>query len=71
MYEYSSHKHKIHQNINVQDKDKFWNLGMVAISEHMTAEKTVEEVENKLSEYSLSLGRHIVAVVTDGVRAVV
>ena len=37
----------------------------------MTAEKTVEEVKNKLSEFSLSLSRHIVAVVTDGVSAMV
>ena len=37
-------------NINVQqDKYKFWNLGMVAINGRMIAEKTVKEVENKLS----------------------
>ena len=61
--EYSSPKHKRYLNINVQhDEDKFWNFGMVAISERMTA----EEVENKLSEFSLPLSRHIVAVVTDG-----
>ena len=36
----------------------------------MTAEKTVEEVENKLSDFSLFLGRHIIAVATDVVRAV-
>ena len=54
-------------NINVhEDKDKFWNLGTVAISGCMTGEKNVEEVENKLSEFSLYLSRHIVADVTDG-----
>ena len=37
----------------------------------MTAEKTVEEVENKLSEFSLSLSRHIVAVATDGMSAMI
>ena len=47
--EYSSLKHKRYQNNNVhQDKDTFWNLGMVAISGHMAAEKTVEDVENRL-----------------------
>ena len=35
---------------------------MIAISERMTAEKTVEEVENKLSEFSFSLGMHIVGI---------
>ena len=47
--EYSSIKHKRYLNINVhQDIHKFFNFGMVAISGRMTAEKTVEEVENKL-----------------------
>ena len=44
---------------------------MVAISGHMTAEKTVEEVKDNLSKFSLSLSRHIVAVVTCGAGAVV
>ena len=69
--EYSSPKHKRYLNINVhQDKDKYWHLGMVAISGRMNAEKTFE-VENKLSEFSLSLSKHIVAVVTDGASAMV
>ena len=51
--EYSSPKHKIYLSINVhQDKDKFLCSVMVAIIGRMAAEKTVEEVENKLSEYS-------------------
>ena len=70
--EYSSHKHKRYLNINVnQDKDKFWNFGMVAISGRVTAEKTFEKVENKLSEFNLSLSRHIIAVATDGASAMV
>ena len=44
---------------------------MVAISGRITAEKTVEEVQNKLSEFSLSISRHIVAVVTDSASAMV
>ena len=70
--EYSSLRLKRYLNINVhQDKYKFWNMGMVAISGRMTAEKTVDEVENNLSEFSLSLSRQIVAVITDGVSAMV
>ena len=70
--EYSSLKHKRYLNINVhQDKDKSWNMGMAAINGRMTADKIVEEVVNKLSEFSLSLSRHIVAVVTDGASAMV
>ena len=38
--EYSSLKHKRCLNINVhQDKDTLWNMGMVANSGRMTAEK--------------------------------
>ena len=46
--EYSSHKLETYLNINFsQDRDKFWNLGMVAISGRATANKAVEEVEKK------------------------
>ena len=44
---------------------------MVTISGCTTAEKSVEDVKNKLSVFSLSLIRHIVAVVTDGASAMV
>ena len=44
---------------------------MVAISGRMNAEKTAEEVENKLSVFSLSLSMHIVAVVTDAASVMV
>ena len=43
---------------------------MVAISGRVTADFFLE-VENKLSEFSLSLSRHIVAVITDGACAMV
>ena len=65
-----SPRQKGYLNINDhQEKEKFWNLGMVAISGCITDGKTVEEVENKQSEFSLSLSRHIVAVDTDGASA--
>ena len=42
--EYSSLKHKRYMNIDVyQDKDKFWNFAMVAISGRMTAEKLLKK----------------------------
>ena len=34
----------------------FWNLGMVKIDGAMKAEKEVEAVQNKLSEFGLDLG---------------
>ena len=55
-------------NINVyQDKDKFWNFGMVAISGRMTAGKNCCR-SRKQTEFSLSLSR---PVVTDGASAMV
>ena len=67
--EYSSPKHKRYLNINVhQDKDKYWNFGMIAIGGCMTAGKIVEEVQNKLSVLTLSLSRHI-ALATEGASA--
>ena len=40
--EYSSLKHKRNLSINVyQDKDKFWNMGMITISGQMTVEKSL------------------------------
>ena len=68
--EYSPRKHKRYLNNNFH-QDKFWNLGMTAITRRMTDEKTVEEVENKPSEFSLSINRHIVVVDVDGVSAMV
>lgn len=54
--EYSSLKNKRYLNINVhEDKNKFWNLGMVAINGRFTAEKMVIEVKEKLSEFNLSM----------------
>ena len=41
--EYSSLKHNRYLNINVhQDKEKFWNFGMVAISGRINAEKLLK-----------------------------
>ena len=62
---------KENPNHGRHNKTKFWNLGMVAISGRMSADKKIEEIENKLSEFSLSPSRHIVAVVTDGASAMV
>ena len=54
--EYSSPNHERYLNINVlQEEDIFWIFGMFAINGRMTAEKTVEEVQSKLSGFSLSL----------------
>ena len=65
-------KHKRYLNINVHhDKDKYWNLGMEAISGHVTSKITFEEVENKLFEFNLSLSRNIVTIVSNGESAMV
>lgn len=59
-------------NINVHaDERKFWNLGTAAVVGRFTAEKAVEVVQNKLTEFDLSLEKHVVACVTDGASVMV
>ena len=49
----------------------FGNLGMVKIDGAMPAEKVVEAVQNKLSEFGLDLEKHVVTYVTDGASVMV
>ena len=53
-------------NINLLLSTKFWNLGMTQITGSLHAEKIVDLVENKLSDFNLTMKRHIIASVTDG-----
>ena len=46
--------------------NKFWNLGVTPITGSLSAEKIVDLVEYKLSDFNLSMKRHIIASVTDG-----
>lgn len=70
--EYTSLNNRRYLNINVHKSGgSFWNLGMVKIDGAMPAEKAVEAVQNKLSEFSLDLEKHVVACVTDGASVMV
>jgi len=54
-------------NVNVHGTDgKFWNLGLVRMSGSMPSEKCIQLLEDKLSQYGLSLANDIVGVTTDG-----
>ena len=65
--EYTALGNKRYMNVNVHtNHEKFWNIGMIGISGNFTAEKWVEKVEEKLSEFQLSLQKNIVGCVTDG-----
>ena len=39
---------------------------MIKIEDALPAEKAVEAVQNKLSEFGLDIEKHVVACVTDG-----
>lgn len=52
--EYTSLRSHHYMNINVHSSTKFWNLGMIRIFGTLTAEKIVEMIESKLSEFNLS-----------------
>jgi len=45
---------------------KFWCLGMTRVHGSLPAEKCIELVEQKLSEYGLQLNTDIACVCTDG-----
>lgn len=65
--EWTSTRNRRYMNINVHATGgKFWSLGMVRVHGSMPAEKCVELLKNKLSQFELSLDDDIVAITTDG-----
>ena len=70
--EYTSVNSRRYLNIIVhKGGGSFWNLGLVKIDGAMPAEKAVEAVQNKLSEFGLDLEKHVVACVTNGASVMV
>lgn len=66
MDEYTSINNRRYFNLNVHSLTKLWNLGMIRIFGSLAAEKIVDMVEGKLSEFNLSTKKHIISSVTDG-----
>ena len=66
LVEYTSVRNRCYLNINAHLSTKFWNLGMTPITGSLPAKKIMDLVENKLSDFNLSMKRHIIASVTDG-----
>ena len=63
---YTSARNRHYLNINLHLFTKFWNLGMTSITGSLPAEKIVDLVKNKLSDFNLLMKRHIIASVTNG-----
>lgn len=63
--EWTSVKNHRFMNINVHTKDAFWNLGLARVHGSMPAEKCVEILNKKLSEFQLGF-TNIVSITTDG-----
>jgi hypothetical protein len=65
--EWSFRRNRRYMNIYMfSSGKKVWNLGLVPIRNSLTEEAVLETVTTKLSQYSLSLSKDIVSVVTDG-----
>ena len=71
--EYNSLNNRRYLNIiGHKGGGSFWNLGMVKIDGAMPAEKAVQAVQNKLSEFGLDLEKHVVVItLTDGASVMV
>ena len=70
--EYTSLNNQRYLNIIVhKGGGSFWNLGMVKIDGAMPAEKAVEAVQNKFSEFGLDLEKHVVTCETYGASVLV
>ena len=65
--EWMSTRNRRYMNINVHGQcSKIWSLGLVRVHGSMPAERCVELLEQRLSEFGLSLKDDIVAICTDG-----
>jgi len=70
--EWTSGRNRRYMNINVHEKGgAFWSLGLIRVNGSMPAAKCVSLIEEKLSEFGLSLAADIVCIVTDGASVMV
>lgn len=73
--EWTSTRNRRYINLNIhafsQDKPIFWNLGLVRIYGSMPAEACISILNDKLSEYNLSLDDDIICITTDGAKVMV
>ena len=64
--EYTSVRTRRYLNINLHLSNKFWKLEMTPITGYLPAEKIVDLVENKISDFNISMKRCIIASAADG-----
>jgi len=64
--EWTSNRNRRYMCVNVHANAQFWSLGMIRVHGSMPAEKCVELLEQKLSDFGLSLNEDIVCICTDG-----
>ena len=61
--EWTSVRNRRHLNIILHSTNTSWNLGLSRVMGSMPSEKCVEQIENKLNSYNLSLKSDIVTTV--------
>ena len=64
--EWTSNRNRRYMCINVHSNTQFWSLGMIRVHGSMPAEKCVELLQQKLSDFGLNLTEDIVCISTDG-----
>lgn len=62
--EWTSLKNRRYMNVNVHAHETFWNLGLCRVSGSMPADKCIEILKKKLSQFNIHL-EHIISITTD------
>ena len=68
--EWSSLRNRRYMNINIHDRNDFYNLGLVRVFGSMPAEKCIELLEQKLNSFGIRM-KEIVGLTTDGASVMV
>ena len=65
--EWTSLRNRCYMNINLHARNcQFWSLGLIRITGSMSADKSIELLEQKLAQHGLDLRKDIVGIMTDG-----
>lgn len=64
--EWTSARNRRYMNVNVHSQAQYWSLGLIRVHGSMPAEKCITLLQEKLTQFNLSLEHDIVCICTDG-----
>jgi len=64
--EWTSARNRRYMNVNVHAQAQYWSLGLIRIHGSMPAEKCISLLQEKLTQFNLSLEHDNVCICTDG-----